>query len=86
MKTIQLSDNLELAFNESMTEVSINRTDNPSCFIDIVVIEGKLYLDYCDHDQWDRNKLNPLGMKRLIHAWYEAHGYDKTGKGEEELV
>lgn len=57
--TIRLSDNLELAFNEARTEVSINRTDDTSCFIDIVVIDGKLCLDYCDYGQWDGTGLHP---------------------------
>ncbi len=52
--TIRISNNLELAFNADRTEVSINRTDNTSCFIDIVVNEaGKLELVYCDNDQRD---------------------------------
>lgn len=72
MKPIRLSDNLELAFNESMTEVSINRTDGTPCFIDIWVKDGKLVLDYHDPDQWDRKELNPLGWKRLIRAGLEA--------------
>jgi hypothetical protein len=51
--TIRISTNLELAFNADRTEVSINRTDNTSCFIDIVVRDGKLELVYCDNDQRD---------------------------------
>jgi hypothetical protein len=52
--TIRISSNLELTFNADRTEVSINRTDNTSCFIDIVVNEsGKLELVYCDHGQED---------------------------------
>lgn len=52
--TIRISTNLELAFNADRTEVSINRTDNTSCFIDIRVGEsGKLELVYCDNDQRD---------------------------------
>jgi hypothetical protein len=54
MDTIRISSNLELTFNADRTEVSINRTDNTSCFIDIVVNEsGKLELVYCDHGQED---------------------------------
>jgi hypothetical protein len=51
--TIRISTNLELAFNADHTEVSINRTDNTSCFIDIEVRDGKLELVYCDNDQRD---------------------------------
>jgi hypothetical protein len=53
MDTIRISTNLELAFNADHTEVSINRTDNTSCFIDIEVRDGKLELVYCDNDQRD---------------------------------
>ena len=56
MDTIRISDNLELAFNEARTEVSINRTDDTCCFIDIVVIDGKLVLDYHDRNQRDTEK------------------------------
>jgi len=52
--TIRISTHLELAFNADRTEVSINRTDNTSCFIDIRIGEsGKLELVYCDHGQED---------------------------------
>ena len=52
--TIRISNNLELAFNDARTEVSINRADNTSCFIDIVVGKsGKLELVYCDHGEED---------------------------------
>jgi hypothetical protein len=51
--TIRISNNLELAFNDARTEVSINRTDNNACFIDIVVRDGKLELVYCDHGEED---------------------------------
>ena len=49
--TIRLSNNLELAMNE--TQLSINRTDSTSCFIDIEVRDGKLELVYCDHGEED---------------------------------
>jgi hypothetical protein len=51
--TIRISNNLELAFNDARTEISINRTDNSSCFLDIVLRDGKLELIYCDHGEED---------------------------------
>jgi hypothetical protein len=58
MKSIRISETLELAFNDAMTEVSINRTDDTCCFIDIVVQDGKLVLDYCDYGQRDCEELS----------------------------
>jgi len=52
-KVIRLSSNLKLAINGKRTEVAINRTDNSSCFIDIVVRGGKLEIVYCDEAQKD---------------------------------
>jgi len=52
-EVFRLSSNLELAINEERTEVAINRTDNRSCFIDIVVKDGKLEVVYCDEGQKD---------------------------------
>jgi len=52
-KVIRLSSNLELAINGKRTEVAINRTDNSSCFIDIVVRDSKLEIVYCDEAQKD---------------------------------
>lgn len=73
-KSIRLSDNLELVFNDGMTEVSINRIDNGACFIDIwVKPDGKLTLDYCDYDQWDRDEYNPLGFKEVIDKVTPRH-------------
>jgi hypothetical protein len=31
-------------------------------------------LDYCDHDQWDREEYNPLGFVEVIDKWHEIHG------------
>ncbi len=58
MKSIRISETLELAFNDAMTGVSINRTDDTCCFIDIVVQDGKLVLDYCDYGQRDCEELS----------------------------
>jgi hypothetical protein len=53
MKTIRLSNNLDLRINDKQTEVAINRRDNGSCYIDIEVQDGKLVIVYHDGSQID---------------------------------
>lgn len=50
---IRISRTLELVFNKARTEVSINRTDTGTCYIDIEVVDGKLELVYHDRGQAD---------------------------------
>jgi hypothetical protein len=51
---IRISRNLELVFNKTRTEVSINRADGTgTCYIDIEVVDGKLELVYHDRGQAD---------------------------------